>query len=348
MTWHAPPSGPAEARQTPLLRTLGLTIGFPTHYGYALAADRVEFGVDAGETLGIVGESGSGKSVSLRSLLGVVPVPGKVLGGTATWKGRDDLLSMTRPQLREVRGKQIAMIFQDPTDSLNPVYSIGDQLVEVLTKRAGRSRAEARLQAVRLLDRVGIPSATRRLRDYPHQLSGGMRQRVMIAMAIACNPLLLLADEPTTALDVTIQDQILSLLTDLQAEFGMALILVSHDLGVIGQVCDRVAVMYAGRIVEAGDVDQVLEAARHPYTAGLLAAVPGMPGEDREFVRAIPGQPPSITDLPEGCSFAPRCRFSRPECSQVDMNLDDPPNGHRTACPFVNASEEATVGNVAG
>ncbi|ADB53494.1 ABC transporter ATP-binding protein [Conexibacter woesei] len=324
---------------TPLLDVSGLTIGFPTSTGHALAADGVGFGVDAGETLGLVGESGCGKSVSLRSLLGVIPRPGRVLGGTAMWRGERDLLDASRGDWRAVRGREIAMIFQDPQQSLNPVYSIGDQLVEVLTKRAGRTRRDARARAVELLDRVGIPSARERLRDYPHQLSGGMRQRVMIAIAIACEPALLLADEPTTALDVTIQDQILSLLADLQAESGMALILVSHDLGVIGQACDRVSVMYAGRVVESGDVDEVLLAPRHPYTRGLLAAVPAMPGEQRsERIAAIPGQPPTIADLPPGCSFAPRCGLARAECALVPMELDRRAGAHRSACPFADAA----------
>ena len=343
-------SGSAQnaASGAPLLQVSGLTIGFPLHEGHALAANAVEFEVNAGKTLGLVGESGSGKSVSLRALLGVVPSPGKVLGGTAMWKGADDLLALPQSELREVRGKQIAMVFQDPSDSLNPVYTIGDQLEEVLTKRGGRTRGDARRRAVELLARVGIPAPDRRVRDYPHQLSGGMRQRVMIAMAIACDPVLLLADEPTTALDVTIQDQILSLLADLQAEYGMALILVSHDFGVIGQVCDRVAVMYAGRVVETGTVDQVLETPRHPYTAGLLAAVPGTPGEERRLARGIPGQPPTITNLPEGCAFRPRCPWVRPDCRAVSMDLDDQIAGHRSACPFVDASQEMQSSDVAG
>jgi peptide/nickel transport system ATP-binding protein len=327
-----------------LLRVSGLTIGFPAGDGYAHAADGVDFEVAARETLGIVGESGSGKSVSLRALLGVVPRPGAVLGGQATWTDGRDLLTMPERALREVRGREIAMVFQDPQESLNPVYSIGDQLIEVLTRRAGKPRREARQRAVALLDRVGIPSAQRRLRDYPHQLSGGMRQRVMIAIAIACEPALLLADEPTTALDVTIQDQILNLLADLQREDGMALILVSHDLAVIAQCCDRVAVMYAGRIVESGTVDEVLLAPRHPYTAGLLAAVPSMPSEQRNGgLQAIPGQPPTITELPEGCAFAPRCRFARPECRQVAMVLDRERGAQRSACPYVNAGSERHV-----
>jgi oligopeptide/dipeptide ABC transporter ATP-binding protein len=319
----------------PLLRVSGLTIGFPGDDRYALAADRVEFSVAAGETLGIVGESACGKSVSLRALLGIVPVPGRVLSGTAIWKGDTDLLSLSPKELRNLRGNQIAMIFQDPQQSLNPVYSIGGQLTEVLRKRAGLGRKDAHKQAVQLLDRVGIPSAERRFHDHPHQLSGGMRQRVMIAIAISCNPALLLADEPTTALDVTIQDQILALIADLQAELGMSVIMVSHDFGVVGQSCTRIAVMYSGRIVESGDIDQVLSSPRHPYTVGLLAAVPRMPGaEGHGAVWAIPGQPPTITALPTGCSFRPRCPFAKQECEHVDMTLDASPDGHRTACPF--------------
>jgi oligopeptide/dipeptide ABC transporter ATP-binding protein len=331
-----------------LLKVSGLTIGFPLHSGHALAADRVEFEVHAGETLGIVGESGSGKSVSLRALLGVVPAPGKVLAGTATWRGTSDLLAMSQRELRDVRGRQIAMVFQDPSESLNPVYTIGHQLEEVLTKRGGLNRQDAQRRAVELLARVGIPSPDRRARDYPHLLSGGMRQRVMIALAIACDPQLLLADEPTTALDVTIQDQILSLLADLQSEYGMGVILVSHDFGVIGQVCDQVAVMYAGRVVETGSVDEVLETPRHPYAAGLLAAVPVTPGEDRRPARGIPGQPPTITNLPGGCSFRPRCSFVRPDCAEVTMDLDASPGSHRSACPFVHASSGMQMADVPG
>jgi oligopeptide/dipeptide ABC transporter ATP-binding protein len=331
----------------PLLNVSGLTIGFPSQDGYALAADRVDFSVAAGETLGIVGESACGKSVSLRALLGIVPVPGRVLSGTALWQGERDLLSLTPKQQRDMRGKQIAMIFQDPQQSLDPVYSIGDQLTEVLRKRAGLGHKQARKQAVRLLDRVGIPSAERRFRDHPHQLSGGMRQRVMIAIAISCNPALLLADEPTTALDVTIQDQILALLGELQEELGMAVIMVSHDFGVIGQCCARIAVMYAGRIVESGGIDEVLGSPRHPYTVSLLAAVPRMPGADgKDAVRAIPGQPPSITALPAGCSFRPRCSFAKQECEHVDMALQGPEDGHRTACPFVTTTRNGSASDV--
>ena len=330
-------TAPVPAR--PLLEVSGLTIGFPNGDGYGLAADRVEFSIAAGETLGIVGESGCGKSVTLRALLGIVPKPGQVLAGSARWRGNVDLLRLGRREQREVRGREIAMIFQDPQASLNPVYTIGDQLVETLTTRAGMSRRPACKKGVELLEKVGIPSPARRMRDYPHHLSGGMRQRVMIAIAVACGPALLLADEPTTALDVTIQDQILSLIAELQRETGLAVILVSHDLGVIGQTCDRVSVMYGGRVVESGDLDDVMTRPRHPYTAALLTAVPRITeDEKREMLSTIQGQPPSINDLPTGCYFAPRCEFARTECRQVEMTLDSGRNGQRSACPIVDAS----------
>jgi ABC-type dipeptide/oligopeptide/nickel transport system ATPase component len=257
-----------------LLRVHDLTVAFPAPEGDLLAVDGISFDVRAGETLGILGESGCGKTMSLRALLGLVPPPGRVLRGEALWQGETDLLRMGRGGWRQVRGREIAMVFQDPAESLDPVFSIGDQLVEVLRCHRALSRAAARREAVRLLARVHIPAAEQRLGEYSHQLSGGLRQRVTIALAIAGAPALLLADEPTTALDVTIQDQILSLLAELQEELGMALVLVSHDLGVIAQCADRVLVMHAGQVVEQGSVGEVLDSPRHPYTAQLLAAVP--------------------------------------------------------------------------
>jgi oligopeptide/dipeptide ABC transporter ATP-binding protein len=325
----------AATTQQPLLAVRDLTIGFPTADGVALAVQDVSLSASAGETLGIVGESGCGKSVSLRALLGLVPEPGRVLGGEIAWGGAD-LLRLDRRAMREVRGREISMIFQDPMESLNPVFSVGDQLVEVLRKRKGLARGAARRRAVELLDRVGIPSAAQRLRDYPHQLSGGMRQRVMIAIAIACEPRLLLADEPTTALDVTIQDQILTLLAELQRETGLAMLLVSHDLGVVAQVADRVAVMYAGRVVETGPVEQVLEAPRHPYTAGLIASAPHGSAGSGARLETIGGSPPSIVDRPAGCAFAPRCGHAVERCAEVDMRLDAAE--HATACPILDVS----------
>ena len=329
---------PAAAAATPLLRVSGLTVGFPAAEQVALAVDGVGFEAFPGETLGIVGESGCGKSMSLRALLGIVPAPGTVLAGEVAWEGEVDLLREPE-RMRAMRGREISMVFQDPMESLDPVYSIGDQLTEVLRRRAGHSRTAARTRAVELLDRVGIPSAAQRLRSYPHELSGGMRQRVMIAIAIACGPRLLLADEPTTALDVTIQDQILSLLAELQRETRLTILLVSHDLGVIAQMADRIAVMYAGHVVETGSADEVLDAPRHPYTAALIASAPDATGAVQGTrLETIGGSPPTITELPAGCVFQPRCRHARPACGEVEMTLDRGPGEHASACPMVDAS----------
>jgi oligopeptide/dipeptide ABC transporter ATP-binding protein len=271
--------------------------------------------------------------VTLRSLIGL-QTPGAILSGVATMGGVD-LLSLSERQLATIRGSEIAMIFQDPGSSLNPVLPVGGQLAEVLRVKRGLGRREARDEAVQLLTRVGIGDAARRARDYAHQLSGGMRQRVMIAMALGCNPRLMLADEPTTALDVTIQDQILALLAELKAEYKMALLIVSHDLGVIGQICDRIAVMYAGRIVEYGATNEVLDTARHPYTEALLASAPvTTPDGVRRPLRTIPGQPPDLADLPKGCSFAPRCAYAGMSCRSASMELDRRMPLHGSACLF--------------
>jgi oligopeptide/dipeptide ABC transporter ATP-binding protein len=329
----------------PVLTVEDLSVGFPTRSGnVGLAASGVGFEVRAGRTLGLVGESGCGKSVTLRALMGLVQYPGEVLGGSARLDG-EELLALDDDGWERVRGSRIAMIFQDPMTSLNPVLTVGDQLVEVLRINRGMARAAARAEAAALLDRVGIRGAGRRLADYPHQLSGGMRQRVMIAIAIAGHPRLLLADEPTTALDVTVQDQILELLATLREELEMATILVSHDLGVIGQVCDDVAVMYAGRVVECGPVDDVLDHPRHPYTEGLAQAVAELGSKRRDGGRTLQtlgGQPPLLTDLPPGCSFAPRCRYRQPECEGFDMHLDVALPAHGTAC-LVRQREEAVA-----
>jgi oligopeptide/dipeptide ABC transporter ATP-binding protein len=342
------PSASAGERGLPLLRVSDLTIGFPFSDGVARAVREVSFEAHPGETLGIVGESGCGKSLTLRALLGIVPAPGAVLAGSIEWKGETDLVE-DRSRLRAMRGREISMVFQDPMESLNPVYSIGDQLTEVLRKRGGLARRPARTKAVELLDRVGIPSAAERLRSYPHELSGGMRQRVMIAIAISCSPKLLLADEPTTALDVTIQDQILSLLSDLQRETGLTMLLVSHDLGVISQMADRIAVMYAGRVVETGTADEVLLTPRHPYTAGLLESTPeAVDAASGSRLQTIGGSPPSIADLRDGCTFAPRCRFAQPACEGVDMRLDRAPSAHASACPMVDRDLKPRGGGAHG
>jgi oligopeptide/dipeptide ABC transporter ATP-binding protein len=306
-----------------------LRVVFPGEAGSITAVNDVSFTLHAGRTLGLVGESGSGKSVTLRTLIDMAPEPAQVMGGRVRLDG-EDVLGLPARRLEHLRGSRISMIFQDPSSSLDPVLSVGRQLTEVLRVKRGVGRKEAKEAAVALLDRVGIPAPDRRARDFPHQLSGGMRQRVMIALAMATSPDVLLADEPTTALDVTVQDQILALLADLQAETGMAMILVSHDLALIGQHCHDVAVMYAGRIVELGDVDGVLDNPRHPYTAGLLAAMPDLHGHRGEPLVTIGGQPPDLGDLPPGCSFAPRCPHAVAGCARASMKLDRPHHG--SAC----------------
>jgi peptide/nickel transport system ATP-binding protein/oligopeptide transport system ATP-binding protein len=295
----------------PALAIQGLATTFQTGAGVVRAVDGIDLELQPGEVLGLVGESGSGKSVTLRSLVRLVRAPGRI-EGRVLWQGRD-LLAMPEKELQEVRGKEIAMIFQEPMTALNPVLTVHQQIDENLKAHTGLGRAERRQRAIELLDLVGIASATQRLDAYPHQFSGGMRQRVMIAIALASEPQLLLADEPTTALDVTIQDQILKLLLDLRDRLGMSVILVTHDLGVVAQTCDRVAVMYAGRILEVGPVVEVFRQPRHAYTLGLLGSIPSG-GAIRQPLRSIEGAPPSLVDLPPGCAFAPRCGFATDAC----------------------------------
>jgi oligopeptide transport system ATP-binding protein len=316
-----------------LLSVRDLVTVFPSAAGAAVAANGVSFDLRAGETMGLVGESGSGKSVTCRSILRLVPEPGQIVAGSVLFRGLD-LLTVSRRDLRSLRGAEISMIFQDPMSSLNPVYPVGDQIMEPLRIHRGMARKSARTEAVALLDRVGIPSPRERLESYPHELSGGMRQRVMIAIAISCRPKILLADEPTTALDVTIQDQILSLLLELQVQEGMAILLVSHDLGVIAQTCDRVTVMYAGYVVEQAATAELFDRARHPYTVALLRALPELDSERGTRLLPIRGQPPDLTTLPAGCPFAPRCDHAREACAEVPMALVGAGPGHLTACPF--------------
>ena len=322
---------------TDLLDVRDLTIGFPAGEGLLLAADGINLQVAAGRTVGLVGESGCGKSVTLRSLLGLVPYPGEVLSGEIRWLG-EDLMGASKSRLATLRGTEISMILQDPTACLNPVFTVGDQITETLRRRGGLGKTEARARAVELLDRVGVPSPDRRLASYPHELSGGMRQRVMIAIAISTRPRLLLADEPTTALDVTTQEQILSLLMEFQAEDGMAIVLVSHDLGVIAETCDEVVVMYAGRMLEAGLDEAVMRHPRHPYTRGLIKAMPSLEVSEKLPPVPISGQPPNLADLPPGCPFSPRCEFRRPECDSIPVALDAGLREHGSACPFVGAA----------
>jgi len=329
MTAHPLPEPAA-----PLLEVRNLHTAFAGAQGSVMAAAGVSFSLGEGETKGLVGESGSGKSVTLLSLLGLVPEPGCVVDGEVLWQGRD-LLQLPADELRAIRGREVAMIFQDPTSCLNPVYTVGEQIAETLRVKLGMGGRTARERAAELLDHVGIPAARQRLRSYPHELSGGMRQRVMIAIAIACRPRLLLADEPTTALDVTIQDQILALLAELQHEFGMAMVLVSHDLGVVAQNCDSVAVMYAGYVVEDAPAATLFRTPRHPYTKALLRALPTIRRTGaRGRLPQISGQTPDLAQLPAGCPFRPRCPSSRDACADVTMELLQAGPQQLCACPF--------------
>jgi oligopeptide/dipeptide ABC transporter ATP-binding protein len=314
-----------------LLAVRNLRTAFGTGSGEIVAVDDLSFSINSGEVLGIVGESGSGKSVTALSILGLLPrPPGRVAGGEIVFRGTD-LLTLSEAQMRRVRGREISMIFQEPMTSLNPVFTVGDQIVETLRAHERLSPRAARARAIEMLAKVGIPSPERRVDDYPHQLSGGMRQRAMIAMALACTPKLLIADEPTTALDVTIQAQILALLRALQEEFGMAIILITHNMGVIAECADRVLVMYAGKVVEEAPVEAVFEHPQHPYTEGLLASIPSL-DDDQPRLRTIPGTLPSLVGLPPGCRFAPRCSYAEPACSTATPPLFETGGGQRVAC----------------
>jgi len=289
---------------SPLLSVDRLTTVFDLPGGPVPAVDDVSFTLAAGETLGLVGESGSGKSVTALSILRLVQPPGRIAGGAIRFNGRD-LLTLTESEMREIRGAGISLIFQEPMTALNPVFTIGDQIAETLLVHGRGRRSTTRRRAVELLESVKMPDAARRVHDYPHQLSGGQRQRVLIAMALACEPALVIADEPTTALDVTVQAQILDLLRDMRSRLGLSMLLITHDLGVVAEMADRVAVMYAGRIVEEGPVRAVLRSPKHPYTRGLIASLPGRSGDRR--LRAIEGSVPVLGSLPSGCAFHPRC-----------------------------------------
>ncbi len=315
----------------PLLEVRGLVTEFRTRAGVLRAVDGVSFSIAAGETLALVGESGCGKSVTAFSLMRLVAdPPGRVAAGEVLFEGRD-LLKLPDAQLRAVRGDRMAMIFQEPMTSLNPVMTVGDQIVEAIRQHRPVSRREALARAVALLEEVRIPDAGRRAADYPHRLSGGMRQRVMIAMALACEPRLLIADEPTTALDVTIQAQVLDLIDTLKARSGLAVLLITHDLGVVAQHAQRVAVMYAGRIVEEAETAALFAAPAHPYTEGLLASIP-RPGARAERLREIPGMVPSLAEMPVGCAFAPRCERAQARCGTERPALEPRAGGGRVAC----------------
>jgi oligopeptide/dipeptide ABC transporter ATP-binding protein len=317
-----------------LLEVSGLRVEFGTPEAPLVAVKGAGLTVAPGEIVGLIGESGSGKSLTCRSVMRLIQRPGRIAAGEIGFDGRD-VLAMSPQQLRDFRAHDAGMIYQDPFSSLNPVFRVGRQVEETLRANLGMGKAEARAHAIELLDGVGIPEPERRALSYPHELSGGMRQRVMIALATASRPRLLLADEPTTALDVTTQAQILKLLTRLRAERGMAVLLVSHDFGVIAQVCDRVVVMYGGYVVESGPLATIYAGAQHPYTRALLESVPELESAGKATRRAgIAGVPPELTDVLPGCVFAPRCRFRRPGCEDVSMALQRLAPGHETACPM--------------
>ncbi|UFJ43304.1 ABC transporter ATP-binding protein [Brevibacillus humidisoli] len=314
-----------------MLEIKGLQTHFFTDHGEIPAVDGVDLYIKKGEVLGVVGESGCGKSVTSLSVMRLVPhPPGKIVGGSITFKG-EDLVAASERRMRQLRGNQIAMIFQEPMTSLNPVYTIGDQISETVRLHRKMGKKEARQHAVEMLQKVGIPRAESIVDEYPHQLSGGMRQRVMIAMAMSCDPELLIADEPTTALDVTIQAQILDLMRKLNKESGTAIMMITHDLGVVAEMCDRVVVMYAGKVVEEGDVRSIFKNPQHPYTRGLIQSVPRM-DEKRERLYSIAGNVPTPGSMPKGCRFAPRCESVVDQCHEAMPELVSVEKGHKSRC----------------
>jgi len=318
-----------------LLSVRDLKTSFFTHVGEVKAVRGISFDVNEGEVLGIVGESGSGKSVTSLSIMGLLQYPGRVVDGEILLNG-EDILTYSKDQMRKVRGKEIAMIFQDPMTSLNPVYTIGNQVMEMILEHEKMTKREARARAIEMLKLVGIPAAEKRIDSYPHEFSGGMRQRVMIALALSCNPKLLIADEPTTALNVTIQAQILSLIKSLNKQFGMTTMLITHDLGVVATVCDKVAVMYGGLIMEYGTVDEIFYHPRHPYTMGLLGSIPHVDGGEKRRLIPIDGTPPDLINPPKGCPFSTRCKYCMNVCTR-----EQPPyfaeDKHRTMCWMLDA-----------
>ena len=319
-----------------LLEIKGLKVHFRTDEGWLHAVDGVDISVDRGETVCVVGESGCGKTVTAMTVLKLLPMPpGHIAGGQVLWKGRDLVMAGTE-QMRSIRAKEIAIVFQEPMTSLNPVYSVGEQIAESLRLHEGLSRKAALDRAVEMLALVRIPTPERRVRDYPHQFSGGMRQRVIIAIALACNPQLLIADEPTTALDVTIQAQILDLLAELKERLGMAILLITHAMGVVAEVAQRVVVMYAGKVVEQASVAELFAHPRHPYTQGLIRSIPRIDTAALRKVRLeqIPGTVPKLIAPPEGCRFAPRCKYATAQCTAATPPLREAVPGHKVACIF--------------
>ncbi len=323
---------------TPLLEVRNLKVSFRTEDGTVRAVDGVSFTLSEGETLGIVGESGSGKSVTMMSVMRLIIDPNARFEGEVIYKGKD-LMTLSQDQMRAIRGSEIAMIFQDPMTSLDPVYRVGWQIAEQIRAHEQTSKQAAHRRAIDLLGAVGIPHPGERADDYPHQFSGGMRQRVMIAMALSCSPDLLIADEPTTALDVTIQAQILNLIKKLKDDFGSAVILITHDMGVVADIADRVAVMYAGRVVEQGSKRDLFYDAEHPYTWGLLGSIARLDRPKPRRLTAIRGLPPSLISLPEGCSFGPRCPHRWDKCAEVPDLLDKVGGGHLDACHLTPAQK---------
>jgi oligopeptide transport system ATP-binding protein len=316
----------------PLLSVKDLKVTFATDDGTVRAVNGLSFSLNPGETLGIVGESGSGKSVTALSIMRLIASPpGRIDAGEIRFKDQD-LLKVGEQQMRQIRGNKISMIFQDPMTSLNPVLTVGDQIAETIVLHQHKSKSEARKRAIDMLDLVRIPESKKRIDDYPHQFSGGMRQRVMIAMALSCDPELLIADEPTTALDVTIQAQILDLMRGLQKRLNSAIVMITHDLGVVAEVCERVLVMYGGNMVEYGTVDQIFNAPKHPYTWGLLESLPRLDEKGRRRLVPIDGQPPNLLRLPPGCAFQPRCRYALESCATVPPPFIDFGDGHIARC----------------
>jgi peptide/nickel transport system ATP-binding protein len=322
-----------------LLGVSRLTTVFDLHRGAAVAVDDVSFEVRSGETLGLVGESGSGKSVTALSIMGLVQPPGRIARGRILFKGRD-LLTLPESEMRAIRGAEVSLIFQEPMTALNPVFTIGDQIAEALLVHGRTTRRDARSAVIDLLEKVRIPDASARVDDYPHQLSGGMRQRVLIAMAIACKPALVIADEPTTALDVTIQAQILDLLREMKSAFNLSLLLITHDLGVVAETADRVAVMYGGRIVEEGPVRAIFREPQHPYTRGLLASMPGKSAG--RHLRAIDGSVPVLGAFPSGCAFHPRCPDRFEPCDGKPPEAYQVGEAHTARC-YLHESRQSPV-----
>lgn len=312
-----------------LLEVKDLKTYFYTDEGVVKSVDGVSFSVDKGETLGVVGESGCGKSITSMSIMQLIGKPGKIVNGEIDFKG-ENLLNKDKEEMRKIRGKEIAMIFQEPMTSLNPVYTVGQQIMEAVLIHEDMTKEQARERAIQMLDLVKIPDAEKRLNSYPHEFSGGMRQRVMIAMALSCNPEFLICDEPTTALDVTIQAQILNLINELKEKTGTAVMMITHDLGVIAEVADNVMVMYAGQVVEYTDVDTVFEKPLHPYTQGLISCIPKLGGQE-EKLPTIKGMVPSFNDMPEGCLFCPRCEYAKDICRKERPELVDL-DGHQVRC----------------